>query len=129
MGDCVGEVTGAEAKTAYAGDQYFPAGEYDFVFDVQLGDDDIADNRAKLPFNKSDNPMTAAERFIARQKINKGFVQQIRDFIRSNAGLNGPSAPTITQKAAAPKPAAKPASNGYPAGGANGASKHFVTEK
>eukprot|EP00398_MALV-I-01_sp_L67-1_P000986 gene986-338_t len=123
--DCVGEVTGAEAKTAYAGDQYFPAGEYDFVFDVQLGDDDIPENRAKLPFNKSDNPMTAAERFIARQKINKGFVQQIRDFIRANAGLNGPSGPTITQKAAAPKPA----SNGYPAGGANGANKHFVTEK
>ena len=33
---------------------FFQAGEYDFVFDVQLGDDDIPENRAKLPFNKSE---------------------------------------------------------------------------
>ena len=122
----IGEVTGAEKKSAYAGDQYFPAGEYDFVFDVQLGDDDIPENRARLPFNKDGNPMVAAEKFIARQKIDRGHMQQIRDFIRSNAGLNQTSA---APKPAAAKPAAaKPA--GYPAAGAapGAKSKHFLNE-
>merc|ERR1719171_1213418 len=34
--DLIGQVTG-RPKTPYEGDQYFEAGEYDYVFDVEMG--------------------------------------------------------------------------------------------
>lgn len=36
----LGVVTGKADKKQYHGDQYFPAGSYDYVFDVELGSAD-----------------------------------------------------------------------------------------
>ncbi len=47
--DLVGEVQGSsKKKTPYPGDQLFPAGEYDYVFDVELGENG---RTARLPYN------------------------------------------------------------------------------
>ena len=79
----VGLVTGGLSnRKFFQGDQLFPKGDFDFVFDVDLGSGRIA----LLPFNKTDNPLVAAEKFCAREAINKSHVSQITDFIRQNAG-------------------------------------------
>ena len=45
----------------------FPAGEYDHVFDVELGDNVMR----KLPFNNGSNVYEAAEKFMARENISR----------------------------------------------------------
>ena len=40
-------VGAVQATKSYAGDEYFDAGEYDHIFDVELGDGIMR----KLPFN------------------------------------------------------------------------------
>lgn len=94
----IGLVTGAgpsegTKKKGFPGDQYFQAGEYDYVFDVELGEGGAM---AKLPFNVGDNPLVTAEKFIAREKINKSNLEQIVQFITTNAPtqeLTSPAAP------------------------------------
>jgi phospholipase A-2-activating protein len=82
----VGLVTGGGAskkpkiRKQYGGDQYFPAGEYDYLFDVELGESRMA----LLPFNNGDNPLIVAEKFCAREVINKANISQIIDFIKTN---------------------------------------------
>ena len=51
------------APKYYDGDMMFPAGEYDHVFDVELGDNVMR----KLPFNNGENAITAAEKFCVRE--------------------------------------------------------------
>jgi hypothetical protein len=41
----------------YEGDRIFPPGEYDHVFDVELGDNVLR----KLPFNNGDNANQSAD--------------------------------------------------------------------
>jgi len=81
----VGLVTGGTKKSSekkfYAGDQYFPQGQYDYVFDVELGE---AGRMALLPINRSDNPLVASEKFCARESINKSNLSHIIDFIKNN---------------------------------------------
>jgi phospholipase A-2-activating protein len=48
----------------------FEAGEYDHIFDVELGD---GINR-KLPFNNGGNPLLAAEKFCSREQLSKSNV-------------------------------------------------------
>ena len=52
---------------------------YDFVFDVELGGDSEAGGgrSAKLPFNKGQNPMTAAVAFLRRENLGNGHMQQV----------------------------------------------------
>ena len=45
----------------------FEAGEYDHIFDVELGDG----IHRKLPFNNGSNPLTAAEKFCARENLSR----------------------------------------------------------
>jgi phospholipase A-2-activating protein len=109
----IGEVTGQAEKTNFAGDDYFPAGEYDFVFDVELGEE----RRAKLPFNKGQNPMNAAVAFLEREKLNRAHLNDVMKFIEQNSGLK-PAAPTIGGGGGAPAPSAPkappaPAPGGY----------------
>ncbi len=52
-------------KRQYGGDKFFPAGEYDFIFDV----DDESGTTKLLPFNKGDNHLTTAEKFITRENL------------------------------------------------------------
>ena len=81
----VGLVTGSggakkKLKKTYGGDQYFNPGEYEYIFDVELGEGRMA----LLPFNEGDNPLVTAEKFCAREGINKANISQIIDFIKSN---------------------------------------------
>lgn len=51
----------------YPGDDLFAAGEYDHVFDVELGDGIMR----KLPFNNGAMHLEAAEKFCVREGISK----------------------------------------------------------
>jgi len=104
--DKIGEVVGQESqKKHYPGDLIFPAGEYDFIFDVEMG---AGGATTRLPYNKGQNPMVVAESFCTREQINKGNIEQVRTFIIQNAG--GEAA------CAAPTPAAAsgPVSENFP---------------
>lgn len=113
--DQIGEVTGSAAsKKHYPGDMCFPAGEYDFVFDVELG----TDRKALLPYNKGQNPMAVAEAFCARESIRKDNIDQVRKFIETNGGGGGtatvgPASGAPAQQAA-PKAAPAPGSSMFP---------------
>ena len=102
----IGLVTGGGASKKatthmYVGDQYFEAGEYDYVFDVELGENG---RMAKLPFNRNDNPLVSAERFCAREIINKSNISQIVEFIKVNTNDTQKTQPTSpTSKSAMPK--------------------------
>lgn len=52
----------------------FKAGEYDHIFDVELGDGVMR----KLPYNNGANALDAAEKFICREGLSKANVDQIR---------------------------------------------------
>lgn len=76
----IGDVISGNQKKIYEGDKYFDAGEYDYVFDV-----DIENSLpSKLPYNEGDNSLVAAEKFLAREGLNKGHIDQITSFIRKN---------------------------------------------
>jgi hypothetical protein len=76
----IGEVLGTKTdKKYYPGDKAFPAGEYDFVFDVEL-----EGYTTKLPFNHGDNTLVIAEKFIARENLHKLYVDDITKFLRQN---------------------------------------------
>ena len=49
--DLIGEVTG-RPKASYGGDQFFAKGDYDYLFDVEVGE---GGGNAKLPYNEGDN--------------------------------------------------------------------------
>mmetsp|Transcript_28111 Transcript_28111/g.81064 ORF Transcript_28111/g.81064 Transcript_28111/m.81064 type:complete len:740 (-) Transcript_28111:142-2361(-) len=101
--DKIGEVVGQQSeKKFYEGDQIFPRGEYDFVFDVDMGP---AHGMRKLPYNRGQNPMEVAESFCSREQIHKGNTDQIRQFIVQNAG----------EEATAPAAPAAPAAQTEPA--------------
>lgn len=111
----VGLVTGGGAskkqklKKQYGGDQYFPAGEYNYLFDVELGEARMA----LLPYNDGDNPLVVAEKFCAREVINKANLSQIIDFIKTNTG-SSVAAPESSSSASTNAPTSV-------------ASKHFPT--
>lgn len=55
----------------YPGDALFLAGEYDHVFDVELGDGLMR----KLPFNNGANPYQAADKFMSREGLGRANVE------------------------------------------------------
>jgi len=55
----------------YQGDQIFPAGKYDHIFDVELGDGVYR----KLPFNDGANVIQAAENFCTREGLDSNNVE------------------------------------------------------
>ena len=55
------------ATKHYPGDSVFPAGEYDHIFDVELGDNIMR----KLPFNNGDNAIEYSEKFCMREGIGR----------------------------------------------------------
>lgn len=59
-----------EAPKVYPGDDLFPAGEYDHIFDVELGDNVMR----KLPFNNGANAITAAEKFCIREQLGRANI-------------------------------------------------------
>lgn len=59
----------------------FPAGEYDHVFDVELGDNVMR----KLPFNNGDNALVEAEKFCVREELGRNNIEQITGFIQQHS--------------------------------------------
>lgn len=88
----VGEVMaqGNSEKRQYEGDRFFPKGDYDYVFEV-----DIAEGapKSKLPYNEGENPLIVAEKFLTREGMNMGYKEQITEFIRKNTKGGGKPLP------------------------------------
>jgi len=55
--------------------------EYDHIFDVDLGDGIMR----KLPYNNGSNPHESADKFVIREGLSKGMVEQIIAFLKKNA--------------------------------------------
>lgn len=56
--------------------------EYDHVFDIDVGEGVPA---LKLPFNVTENPYTAAQKFLDQYELPQGYLDQVADFITKNA--------------------------------------------
>ncbi|KAJ3276075.1 hypothetical protein HDV01_006245 [Terramyces sp. JEL0728] len=75
----VGEVVdavGNKRKQVYLGK------EYDYVFDVEI---QPGAPHLKLPYNSSDNPYMAAQDFINANELSQDFLEEIANFIVTNA--------------------------------------------
>lgn len=59
----------------------FLAGEYDHIFDVELGDGIMR----KLPFNNGANFLEASDKFCSRENLSRTNVEQIVQFLRAHA--------------------------------------------
>ncbi|XP_069126256.1 phospholipase A-2-activating protein-like [Argopecten irradians] len=83
IGDVVGSSGGSQkssGKTLYEGK------EYDYVFSV-----DIEEGKPplKLPYNKSEDPWFAAQRFLEKNNLSQLFLDQVANFITENSGGSG----------------------------------------
>lgn len=72
IGDVVGADTQNSSKKLYMGK------EYDFVFSVDVQDGVPA---LKLPYNKSDDPWVAAQKFIHDNELSQMFLDQVCLFL------------------------------------------------
>lgn len=59
-----------EKPKHYPGDGMFEEGEYDHIFDVELGDNVMR----KLPFNNGGNAIQAAEKFCVREGLGRANI-------------------------------------------------------
>lgn len=75
-----GSAAGIGATTYYQGDALFPAGEYDKVIDVDLGDGVFR----KLPVNNGANYSEVSDKFCAREGLGRSYTEQIVNFLRQN---------------------------------------------
>ncbi|KAI5660997.1 hypothetical protein M9H77_20320 [Catharanthus roseus] len=57
--------------------------QYDYVFDVDIGDGEPI---RKLPYNRSDNPYDAADKWLLKENLPLAYRQQIVEFILQNTG-------------------------------------------
>ncbi|KAI9571401.1 WD40-repeat-containing domain protein [Boletus coccyginus] len=66
--------------------QLFNGKEYDYVFDVDVQE---GAPPLKLPFNVSENPYTAAQRFLQQNDISMNYMDEVARFIEKNtAGVS-----------------------------------------
>ncbi|CAH2075514.1 unnamed protein product, partial [Iphiclides podalirius] len=79
IGDVMGANPPSEGKTMYQGK------EYDFVFSVDIKD---GAPPIKLPFNKTEDPWVAAQAFIHRHDLPQVYLEQVANFIITNAKLD-----------------------------------------
>ncbi|XP_068654186.1 uncharacterized protein [Aristolochia californica] len=56
---------------------------YDFVFDVDIGDGEPI---RKLPYNRSENPYTVADKWLLKENLPLTYRQQVVEFILQNSG-------------------------------------------
>ncbi|XP_065089431.1 phospholipase A-2-activating protein [Ochlerotatus camptorhynchus] len=78
--ECVGDVMGATGGDT--GKQLYEGREYDYVFSVNLSDE--APN-LKLPYNKGEDPWFVAQRFIHKHSLPQAYLDQVANFIITNA--------------------------------------------
>lgn len=77
----IGEVVGSSGGSK----QSFEGKEYDYVFDIDVG----AGANLKLPYNVTQNPYDAAQKFLLKNELPQSFMDQVADFIIKNAeGVN-----------------------------------------
>ncbi|CAG4941351.1 unnamed protein product [Parnassius apollo] len=79
IGDVLGANSPSEGKTMYQGK------EYDFVFSVDIKD---GAPPIKLPFNKTEDPWVAAQAFIHKHDLPQVYLEQVANFIITNAKLD-----------------------------------------
>jgi phospholipase A-2-activating protein len=83
--ECVGDVMGAAGGTQEtSGKSLYEGQEYDFVFNVDIEDGKPA---IKLPFNRSEDPWMAAQKFIYKHDLPQVYLEQVANFIIQNANL------------------------------------------
>lgn len=90
IGDVVGgegdDVTPSSSKVMYEGK------EYDYVFDVDIEE---GATPLKLPFNLSEDPWLAAQKFIHRHDLSQYYLEQVANFIVKNTKGVTLQAPTV----------------------------------
>ncbi|KAJ3542307.1 hypothetical protein NM688_g5983 [Phlebia brevispora] len=85
IGDVV-DAVGSGRKQLYQGK------EYDYVFDVDVEE---GAPPLKLPYNVTDNPYSAAQRFLQNHELPLTYLDEVVKFIEKNtAGVNISSGPT-----------------------------------
>ncbi|KAI9591946.1 WD40-repeat-containing domain protein [Syncephalis fuscata] len=77
IGDVV-DAVGDKRKQLYEGK------EYDHVFDVDIGEGVPA---LKLPYNTTENPYMAAQKFIHKYELPQTYLDEVAQFIERNAGV------------------------------------------
>ena len=68
--------------------------EYDYVFDIELDDTKAS---LKLPYNVSEDPYHAAQKFIHEHELSQLFLDQIAEFIINNTKSETIGDPTVTR--------------------------------
>ena len=76
IGDVVNAVSQSQKQT-------YNGIEYDYVFDVDIQEGAPA---LKLPYNVAENPYAAAQRFLEKNGLELGFLDQVVRFIEQNTG-------------------------------------------
>eukprot|EP00745_Piridium_sociabile_P032350 TRINITY_DN54551_c0_g1_i1.p1 TRINITY_DN54551_c0_g1~~TRINITY_DN54551_c0_g1_i1.p1 ORF type:complete len:265 (+),score=16.34 TRINITY_DN54551_c0_g1_i1:28-822(+) len=114
--DCVGTVTdGPEAAAPacfYVGDEFFPEGNYDFIFQVDLEE---GTPTVPLPYRLGENTYDVAEKFLSRQKLDsRNYLGQIAKFIETNSQQSqSMAAPPVSSTSSHPE--LLPCSEHFPA--------------
>ncbi|RVE52510.1 hypothetical protein evm_002904 [Chilo suppressalis] len=79
----IGDVMGANPPTE--GTTMYQGKEYDFVFSVDIKD---GAPPIKLPYNKTEDPWVAAQAFIHKHNLPQVYLDQVANFIITNAKLD-----------------------------------------
>jgi len=78
IGDVVGAAGGSEATS---GKKLHKGKEYDFVFDIEI---DVPKMTLKLPYNCTDDPYMAAQKFIHDHDLPQHYLDEIASHISKN---------------------------------------------
>lgn len=98
--ECLGDVMGASGGTKESsGKLLYEGKEYDFVFNVDIED---GAPPLKLPFNKTEDPWIAAQKFIHKNDLPQVYLEQVANFVITNANLTSLPAAGATQDFADP---------------------------
>lgn len=76
IGDVVNAVSQSQRQT-------LDGIEYDYVFDVDIQE---GAPPLKLPYNVSQNPYEAAQKFLQKNELDMGYIDQVVKFIEQNTG-------------------------------------------
>jgi phospholipase A-2-activating protein len=76
----IGDVVNAVSQSQK---QIYEGIEYDYVFDVDIQEGAPA---LKLPYNVSQNPYEAAQKFLEKNGLEMGYLDQVAKFIEQNTG-------------------------------------------
>lgn len=80
--DRIGEITDGPGDVSQGGKMY-NGKQYDYVFDVDIGD---GIPHRKLPFNRGDNPVDVAQKWLEDQNLPETYKEQVVDFLVQNTG-------------------------------------------